>query len=316
VESAAADFRVDPTELGMMAKFGAQAWEKLEEFFPSPVCELQMAEELPGTSVTLSGTPDLFCSDDQWAVVLDWKGGRRDADYEHQLRGYAALLMLGDDLIETVTATVVWLRDQEVESYTIHRSHLQPWVQTLARNLASTGEFRPGTNCEFCPRSHECPALVAMAKRDAAILGDLAAVESLTTSVNQMTPARMAELLGKARMVSRFTDTFVSTVRARVSAAGGELDCGDKTLRIVESERREIDTAKAWDVLQGHLPDGALAECLDVRMSAVEKAVAAAAPPRQGAAAKRALAAELESAGAVSTTIVRSLKEFRKKEDQ
>jgi hypothetical protein len=94
---------------------------------------------------------------------------------------------------------------------------------------------------------------------------------------------------------------------------GGELDCGNTTLRIVESEKRAIDTAKAWDVLQKHLPDDSLAECLEIKLGAAEKAVASAAPARGGAAAKRALAADLESAGAVSTTIVRTLKEFRKK---
>lgn len=318
VTAAAARYGVAAPELYQLAKFGASAWDQIREFFPSPVAEFSMTnyilwDESARREVVLTGTPDVFSVSAGRAAVLDWKTGRSDHDYEHQLRGYTSLLFDEDPFIDTVTAIVVWLRDQEIETYTITRAQSDEWEEQLLSLIRHRDEYRPGRHCQYCPRSHECDALTALAKRDANILMDINP-ETLAADVATWEPERVADVLSKARMVAKLAESFTDVARARVAAAGGELVCGDRILRICEEERREVDTLKAWPVLQKFIPDdGQLAGCLNVKISAAESAAASVAGRGNGAAAKRAMAEELDAAGAVSVRRVQTLREFRNK---
>ena len=315
----AAKHGCDPGEVGMLARFGRKAWDEIKASFPNAMSEVPLQFELP--MLLLTGHVDALSVAGGVVHLLDWKTGRVDHSYEQQIKGYLALALSAYPEAERAVGVVVWLREQEIERYEMNRTGAMLWFRSLGETVgAIDGPYHPGRACDYCPRSHECDALLALAKRDAravaATMPDLAGADllaALAGAVDMMDPAAMARLLAQASRISRFADSFRQVVRARVAALGGDVDAGDVRLVLAEEKRRELDTAAAWPIVQEALgDDGALASCVTVSLSAVEKAVATAAGRGKGKAAKEALAAQLEAAGAVKVKTITKLKEMRK----
>jgi hypothetical protein len=312
VKGTAERFGVDMGELFPLVRFGLDAWAKLKEYFPAPVSEIPMhATIAPG--VSLSGHPDVISVSGTRAAGLDWKSGRVDSSYAEQARGYCALTLLENPDVTEVSWYIVWLRYQEIEPYRMDRAAARVWLQGLVDNVVEwDGVYHPGKVCGYCRRSHECPAVVALARRDMAALGDLD-VKALTERAAALDDNALVALHHRAGLVLRFAESLRELVRARVIANGGCIDTGYTRVTLEEQRRSEVDTLKAWPVLQKYIGDDVkLAECLTVKLSAAESVVAKAAGRGKGAAAKAALGKELEEAGALSISTIRKLREVRK----
>jgi len=297
-------------ELGRLVWYARKAWEVLAPSFPDDEEHSRLAESAVGCTgdgFTLTGHLDMhIISSDGEARIVDWKSGRVDRDYYHQLAGYAACL-LADPNINKVTASVVWLRDQEIESYTIDRKIIGQWIDRLKVQLSRKG-YTTGRHCEHCPRSHSCPAVLAKAREGIATFGGDAA------TLAELPSSKVVELYRAAKLVAKAAESAVSSIRLHVILTG-EQDSGDgMALKVVEENGgRDIDVNKAWDIVHGRLKsDDAMASVLNISATALDEAVAKAAGKGAGAAAKRDLAAELEAAGAVTKKTIVKLKEVRK----
>jgi hypothetical protein len=268
----------------------------LRELFPAPVCERELSVEV-SRGIVVTGHTDVQSGMVGTCRVLDWKTGRVDSDYSQQLLGYAALAMLENYAIERVETHIVWLREQDIEHYTMTRDELPAWVRRIERIANWRGSYESGSHCAHCPRAHECPGWNALVRRDASALLD-EDVESLESRLALMEPDRMIELVRRARMVAKVAERIVSAARAHVARVG-EVAGSESRLTISTTRLRVLDAFSAWPVLQEHLDDRELATCCKVSLSQVEELVAKKAPPRQGAAAKRELRQQLEEADAV-----------------
>jgi hypothetical protein len=238
--------------------------------------------------------------------VDDWKSGRLDGDHRPQLMGYAALSLLCDPWATQAIAGVVWLRDGEIERYRMRREELPLWLDGIDRIVRREGGFRTGDHCRYCPRAHECPGRLAMVRADAATLLALDP-EEMTRGLATMAPDRVLALYHQAGAVADVAKRVRDAMRLHVATSGDVVGESGR-LTLATETRRSLDTAKAWPVLESVLTtDEAMAACVDVRLSRVEEAVAAAAGKGKGAAAKRELAAALEAAGAIKTTTIEKL---------
>lgn len=299
-------------ELGRLAWKGQKAWEVLAPSFPDDEDHARLAESavcavIDGGEIQLPGHMDMhtICSDGT-ARTVDWKTGRVDKDFYHQLAGYAAGLMMDENITEVI-GSVVWLREGEIETYIFTRAVVDQWIHRLRVQL-SRESYSTGRHCEFCPRSHSCPAVKAMARQGISMLTDMQ-----TTALEGMPPKLVVDLYRRSRLVERMAQSMVASIRLHVIQHGPQ-DGGDgKQLAVVEeSGGRDIDVAKAWDVIQARLPDAdAMSSVLKVSATALDEAVAKAAGKGNGAAAKRELAAELEAAGAVRMKTIVKLSEKR-----
>lgn len=240
------------------------------------------------------------------ARLVDFKTGRLDKDFYHQLAGYAACMLLSDPDLTSVTASVVWLRDQTIESYVIDRAVLDQWLARLRVQLSRT-QYVTGRHCEHCARSHSCPAIQAKAREGIAVLG------GAPVDLSAMTPPEVVKLYRIAKLVTKIAESAVSSIRLHVIQSGPQDSGEGTTLDVVEeSGGRDIDVAKAWEAIQKRLPEAdAMAAVLRVSATALDEAVAKAAGRGNGAAAKRELAAELAAAGAVTMKKIQKLTEKR-----
>lgn len=300
-------FGVDRDELGRLTFYGRRVWGELSASFPNPEPEVEVRSNVLG--VNLVGHLDVRARVVRQVRILDWKGGRVDHDYFNQLAGYSFCEMASDVTVEEVVFTVVWLRDCEVVTHRFTRAAMMAWGTELADLAKRASDFRVGPHCEFCPRSHDCPALMAAARRDVAIF----AAPDAETLLSTATPRELVAIRRRAKLVAKFAESVDAVVRKVVEQVG-PLDSGDGAeLKLVEEPGpRQIDTFKAWPVLQDRLDDKEIAACTKVVLTMAENAVAEKAPPRGKGKAKKELGDALIAAGAVTQGQITKLKEVRK----
>ena len=306
----AANHGADEQEVRMLCAQGTRLWRGIAGSFPAAVTEHGMYADLTddhrefSPEVALVGHIDVLSP--STGAVLDWKTARVDHDYREQMLGYAALVLLDNDALDEVRATVAWVRDGEIEHHTLRRADLAGWIDRLTTALCGwNGEYHPGPQCTFCPRAHDCPAAHALVRRDAAALLD-AAEPSLDLST--MEPARILALHERASSIARVADRVKDAIKAE-GQARGPIDDGTHRLEIATSEKRELDPAAAWAVLESEgFTDDDFAAVVKLPVGAVEDRVAKKAGRGKGAGAVRALADKLEAAGAVHRRPSESLK--------
>jgi Protein of unknown function (DUF2800) len=307
LDSLALRFGVDRDEIGRLSFFGRKAWAELKVSFPDPEPEVEVRAFVG--DVELVGHLDIRSRVGKEVRVLDWKSGRVDHDYFNQLAGYAYCEMAVDDSVDSVVFTVVWLRDQDVVTHRFTRSMMAEWERELLALADSPTDFRVGHQCETCPRSHECPALLSAARRDVSIFAGPDAESMLSAA----TPGQLVAIRRRAKLVAKFAESVDDVIRKVVDQLG-PLDSGDGAeLKLVtEAGPRQVDTLAAWPVLEARLSPEELASCVTVRLTRVQDAVAEKAPDRGKGKARKEVAEALEAAGAITPTTVRKLKEVRK----
>jgi len=232
-------------------------------------------------------------------VILDWKFGNKDFSYKHQGIGYARIELanLFKEDIDTATVHFGWVRTQERESYTVTRERAEQWDRERRERIENwDGKFCTGDHCAHCPRLSTCPAQRQLVKRD---------VETLTTvgipDVTAMEPAQLVDFHRRLAVLDAVLKSAKASTRMEVERRGEVLSGDGHVLHLVEENGpRKVDTLKAWPVLNRALDADELAPCISVSIGDAEEAVAKKAGKGNGAKAKRALAAELEAAGAIT----------------
>lgn len=314
----AARHDVNPEEVRILCGMASKLWPTLSPSFPGALTEVYLSADrqaTDGTQYALTGHADILSISGTVARVGDWKTGRHDANYAQQMRAYAALALLDDHTLTEATATVIWIRDGEIENYTMKREALRPWLSELEeRVVAWDGVFHPGGHCDgqFCPRSHECEASKALVRRDVAAISSRELVARAEAELATMAPDELIELHRKADLVKRYAERIDDAIRLHVLEHGAVKGTQGTMLTIDASVRREINPVAAWPVLEAAgFVDEDFAECMDLRISRVEKRVAEKAGRGNGAAAIRELKSKLDEAKAVSTRETYHLKERR-----
>lgn len=277
---------------------GFKAWKDLRASFPYPVCEQPLECELVtpnGTEFTLSGHPDVW-SDSGHA--LDWKTSRVDQDYSGQMLGYCAIMLLLELRLPEATCTIVWLRDATFEQYRMTREQLPEFLERLyAVAEWPENKYVTGGHCDYCKRRHECEAWTAMARRDVSAFSH--GIVMSHASLEEMSSQQKVALLAQADCVKDLAERVRAAVKAHVQAHG-DIEGVTHRLTIETSEKRHLDTMKAWPVLeQLNFDDETTAGIVAIKLSALEDAVAKAAPKRGGAKAIRDLREKLEAAEAI-----------------
>lgn len=300
IPDVAAAHGVEADDVLMLVRMARVLWPSLAESFANAQTEVPLIVDL-GDGVTLSGHADLLSLHDTIARGADWKTGRSDGDYGAQMRAYAALIMLENPQLVEVTFTVVWIREGEIENYTMDSTGLSAWLTELrSRVIAWDGVYHPGKHCRYCPRSHECDARNALVRADIAALRDKGLADRMDSTLSLMRPEQIIELHRQAESVLDNATRVRAAIKAHVIARGDILGSGTR-LTITTQQRRELLPEKAWPLLEDAGFESAdFVACIDLHISRVEKTIATKAGRGKGASAVRALTSQLEAAGAIN----------------
>jgi len=311
----AARHAVSVDDVRMLCAMAGKLWPSITASFPEAMTEVPLEARFigrNGQTIHLTGHADLLSVRGTVARLGDWKSGRLDADHAQQMRAYAALALLENTELTEVTVTVIWIRDGEIENYTMRADELSSWTRELIERVAEwDGTFRPGKHCPRCKRSHECEAATAMARRDVAVIADRAIVAQAEADLVMMAPAEIVALHRKAELVKHFAYRVSDAIKAHV-VAHGDIVADGVRLTVDRVEKRELDPVTAWSVLEAAgFADGDFADCMTLGISKVEKRIAEKAGRGGGAAAVREIAKKLDDAGAVVRKEMHFLKEKR-----
>lgn len=310
VDAIAETWGVDSDEVRMLAGMGWQVWEEVRQFFSDPHCEIEMNEESHGLRLTgHADMVDIIEADGGLEVrILDWKSGRIDADHRDQLKGYAWLSLQAEPAASGAWVCTVRIRDRCYDGESFTREELDAWFADLAAKVHGEAYYNPGPQCACCPRRLDCPATNAMTRQAYQVIAfnQVDAIEALSADL----PTRgtqLAALLEAAKVVEKLAEGIRHVVKLNVSNAGGSLPTLDgRELVIRTEERRHIDASAGWMELNAALPQG-VTEVLEVRKTALEKAIRAITPRGKGAAAIRDLMERLSGAGAITTQYIEKL---------
>ena len=157
-------------------------------------------------------------------------------------------------------------------------------VRVKAARAGLTGP-EPGEHCSDCYGAPACPWQQARKR------------ELLATAGEALTPGQLGELLAQLPAVEKAAKVVRAAAQSMVQATGEPLTTPDgRRWGRKEVSKRKIDPGTAWPLILGHL--GARAnDTLRLPMDALKDAAHASGGPP----AVRAILAELEAAGAITT---------------
>jgi hypothetical protein len=307
----ARNYGADPDETRMLCAMGAKLWNEVSDSFADAMTEVDLKIEIvPG--VFLTGHADLLAISQTSMRVGDWKTGRKDTDHSHQFKAYASMALLSSTDITEATGTGLWVRDREVENYTLDRLAAAAWVDDVRCEIIEWDNvYRPGRHCGFCPRNYECEAANALVRRDVAAIADVELVSRVECELSSMTGDEIATILHKADLVVRYAARVRDAVKAHIERNGDVVGDGVR-LTIVEQSGRELDPLKAWPILEElSFKDDDLARVMKLKISEIEAVIRERAPRGEKASAVLKLGQLLEAAGAVTKTTTKRLTEKR-----
>ncbi len=157
----------DIKELQFLAWSGLNIWKRLQAELKALASEAAFESTIPvdgGEDIQLTGHPDILCeADGNILVVIDFKSGYVDTDYNDQLMGYVKLAWDAHPNYDSAKIVTAWLRDGIIEADDISRADLDAWTERLREGIASD-DFNDGEHCMNCSRKFECPALATKIK--------------------------------------------------------------------------------------------------------------------------------------------------------
>lgn len=302
---------VDEKELRVLLALGTQVWKRVRESFPNASAEVELTYDLG--NVELSGHLDLLGTNGVTGYVGDWKLGRLDSSYAEQLRGYMALVLLKHPTLTDAKGYVLWVRDDEAESYAMDHAAKWEWLQRVENEIVQwDGTYRPGSHCQYCPRSHECPAANALARRDMLALmdkdlpGHLEDAETIRDLVRK-DPDRAVQLLEIARAAEKRAARVAAALKSLV-LTDGDVEGTEKRLTIQTSEVRGLEVLPTFGVLEElGFDNETLSQVVTLHISKIEEIVKERAGKGNGARALRELEAKLNEVGAIKTSTTKAL---------
>jgi hypothetical protein len=311
IPAIAQKYGANAAEVRMLAAQAVKLWNQVKESFRGALTEVEVKREIaPG--VWLTGHADILAISQNAMRVADWKSGRKDRDHSQQFRGYAALSLLASEDIEEVTGTGLWIRDGELENYTMSRRDAHVWEAELVEKVLNwDGTYRPGAHCLHCPRNHECEAANALVRRDVAALADTDLLSRVETELALMSDAEKVAVFQRADLVMRYAQRVRDAFRAYVEK-NGDIVANGVRLTITEDTRRTLDPAIACPILEARgWNEQDFTRAIKLGISKVEAIVREKAGKGEGAAAVRELKKALADAGAITTETTKKLTEKR-----
>ena len=288
---------LDVNSVRALISMGASIWRKYEPALVVLGVEDWMERRIDKAHV-LVGTADIRfrTSGDEDATpgIWDWKSGSTAGLHRDQLLGYAWL-----PLCDRAKIITCWLRDRYVDIEDIEEAELDAFEKRLLSAIAHPETYNPTpANCQFCPRSHECKARLALVR---AATHDL-----LEADAKEITPATLAQLKPKADLVRRVLSAYDVALKDALREAG-TLPLGDgRELYLEQRNRSTVYLTAALPVLENHTNGQPLLEWLTPALSISNKKlgdlVAQDAPRREKGKARVTLKEELADAGAVELT--------------
>lgn len=313
-DSLAREHGVDADELKMLCAMGCKALaelgrylEKSEDPLRTEVALMTALDE----HATIVGSGDIVGRQGDTLLIVDWKTGRLDTDFAHQLRGYALSAVgemsaaTGHQFSDVVVITVyvrqgVW----DVDKLTVDQ--LNAWAQEFSRRIKNgRGTFNPGAHCQYCRRASSCPGRREMVR---AACADLQVAE-WTPETRLASGPKIGETLGKLKILVDLAEQFRAVVKEDVLQHGPLPTGPGRQLAILTVNKRELDAGKARPVLSKWLTADEIDAETKISVSGCEAAAVEKAPKGQGAATKRSIAAALETAGAISINEIQQLRE-------
>lgn len=307
VDLACAVWNVEANELAPLVGWGWRTWKEVfAEQFPSPIVEEELVETdfVAGTrigtplcdaAVCISGHPDVTAVVGAELRGLDYKTGREDTDSVDQFKGYSWLKMHRLPDVTQVRFTKLRVRDQRAETYVWTRSELDRWW-TWAKDRLMDQSYRPGPGCKYCPRALSCEARTLNLRHG---VQWMMAVDGLGAVEDE----QLAELVATARGIEKLVKGILDTAKQEVQIRNRPIP----GLNLVEQDQRQIDLARAWDVLCRRIGQDKVIELAGIGVGDTEKAIKALAPKGDKGPACERLFKELSDAGAISFKTVTKL---------
>lgn len=299
IDAQAAEWNVKQNDLVTLYFSGKRMWdETLCDLFPNPVVEDYF--EVDTRDFKLTGHADLISYLPELRQVRggDWKSGYLDLDATEQMRGYARCALDRWPEAESVQMSIIRIRDQRMDTLPVWtRQELDDWFTWMAVRLGDE-TYRPGDHCGRCPLALECPAHCQ------SIRSMVLASKSEMAAIEEMTPDNLADAVLAYKSLGKWLTKAVDAARAFVEAQGGQY--GDR-LKIIEKPRRSFDLVRGMDVLESRLGTQGVLAAATISKTAIEDAVKAAVPRGKGAGAIREIMGALAEAGAIETSLSRSL---------
>ncbi len=310
-------YGVDAEDLDRLVAYAMIAERDLRKWFVGASAEAPMGygepwDCPPYTDIKLTGTVDRQEVVGERAAIMDYKTGRVDTGYGHQQRAYGFLMICVCPDVTEVQSATVFVRQGYWKARIYTRKQLEAWWYDLKRRLANgMGKFQPGDHCSFCPRRPTCPGVKAYHQTALACVDEPVFEGELTVENKEIEGPFLAERRRKVVYIAQRCKDFLNVLRATAIEVG-EIPAGDgKVLRIIDTHRKDLDTLKAWPILSATIGQEALAEACEIKLTKCKQFVRDATDKGKGAAAQE-LVEELERAGAVSTRIVKQLREVSK----
>lgn len=299
IDRVAKDYNCDARELRFLSARGQRLWDEVVVSFPEAAVEVELRHV--ADRLLLTGHADIISIVGRTGRVADWKTGRLDSDNVDQIRCYGTLLLMNRPELESVTVTILWVRDGEIENYSMTREDALDWLHdTRARVVNWDGIFRSGPHCLYCPRAHECRAANALARRDIAALVK-GRFPRTGSPLARMTDDEIVTLYQRSKSVMALCFGAMDTLRSWIATHGDVVRADGMRLTSQAEDHRELNPIEAWGVLeQLGFDDADFAACLRMSVVKVEALVEAKGPAVQSAAARRELRKLLDAAGAVT----------------
>lgn len=289
MDRAARTWGVDVDEIERLASYGARAWEDLAEEFEGGAAEVRIDGEITG------GTADVLARVEGGIRILDWKSGRGQVTHEAQLLAYAlaAVDQFGLEPDQTVTTYEVWVQHGVYHRHDYNADQIEGFRGRLKRAIGDIGrQYAPGAACAFCPRQLECQARQDLIR---STTGSLAIVGGGDLTLRE----QLSEMFPRVQQLKKAIGQFEELLDLELN--NGAIQTADgRQLELGEHERTIIKPIEAWKVITDwEFSQAEIASAMTISKGKLLSTVAKRAKRGQGAAMKREIMQDLDSAGAL-----------------
>lgn len=308
LQALAAKHRIDKAQLAALFWAGKRLWEELAPALSVIGTEVEMRAALT-PEIGIIGSADVVAhavrEPRPTLAILDWKSGV-EGDFDAQLLGYA-VMAAQQWPSQNLKAIIIWLATETIEVRDLDpeaaRSDL---TKRLTDAVAHPERFSPDyDSCAFCPRAIDCPG------RQALVRQSVTALTEVQDQIGQLTPAALARLYPKVKLIQRVCDLYEATLRNAVALAPDGLPTGDgKVLILSEQDRSTILARQAWDALTEAVGDKLL-DCVTINKGAVAEVIKDEAPQGLKGGAVKKFFEHLDRLGALDKKTVRVMRAIK-----
>lgn len=324
-------YSIDEEDLQFLTWRGMEIWTKFKPMLVHDTisCERELIGSC-GSEWRITGHLDVCAelihsaSDEKILVIIDWKSGYVERDYNNQLMGYAWLATkvinghLSANGIPTYTAIKIvtaWLRAGVWDVIDLSLKDIDGFGERLRSILESPKHtYSPSdAHCLYCPRSSECPARAQLVQSAINNMLPMGMEEGAALSSRE----KLAQVYEQSKLLKRaledYTDALKTTIRD-----DGPLPLPHSGYLTIQTRTRDIIHLRpeSVSVLSPYLGTGestmdavvsAIGSHIVINKEAMLSVISEKAARGTKATVKRKVMTELLDAGCVTTTTYDSL---------